>query len=455
MPLESLTPELVSLILQSVHSPRGLHDLIAASPACFRAFSQAPHLVLSAVIKNTIPQESIRQYLAILQTPSPATPSRVSRFLDKYFDNSLSFDFPHTRTDIISLYRLYNRAQFIINRYLCRMQELGLGDAILKPSGSESIRLERAFLRFELYSRIFPADDAMPWETPSANHQFSSDEQFKLFVARLKPWEVEEMACVELYYSLLINRCVMELEEQLIQAVKNTPGIVWPSSLKPERKTTGVGHQKQSRNDLREFKNIDLTNLSLFSVDGIHYAPAYISYISYMASLGLDFICSLSESADKRSELIRSNSTFSRQFLPEALNHSPRWTPDHEHEHLRLAELDAEDDTSYHNLGYHLYIEIRAGERIYRAINPHLDYYSAMRQLGYVFWDSDRTKSSTVSQKLEAAAAMTYDQISDQLGQRERPGAEEILKGVKLPREEFKKIERDFGDIRRPLPEYW
>ncbi|KAF4987539.1 hypothetical protein FGRMN_10291 [Fusarium graminum] len=452
MLMESLTPELVSLILQNVDSPRSLHDLIAASPACLRVFSQARYLILSAVIRNTIPNESVKHFLAVLRAPSPAIPSTVSQFLDKYFNVTLSFDFPTTGVELISLYQLYNRVTSIITRYLRQMQELGLGDTILIPSASESLRLERAFLRFELYSCVFPADDTMPWESPSGHHQFSSHEQFDLFVVRLEPWEVEEMACIELYYSILINSCILELEEQLIQAVRRTPGIVWPSSSQSEPQTTDGADQKQSSADLREFKNLDLTSLSLFSMDGIHYAPGFISY---MTSLGLDFICSLPESADKRSELMRSNSTFSRQFFPEALNPSPRWTPEHEDDNPPLAEWNAEDDTSYHNLGYHIYRHIRAGHRVYLDIGRNGDYYSAMRQLGYVFWDSGRINSPPVSPKLKAAGAMTFDQIRDQLGQRERPGAEEILKGVKLPREEFKKIERDFGDIRRPLPEYW
>jgi hypothetical protein len=306
-------------------------------------------------------------------------------------------------------------------------------------------------LRFEIYSRLFPADDTCPWETPSPNHQFSAVEQFDLFLSQLAPWEVEEMACVELYFFLLIGSFVDQLEEQLIDAVKGCTGILWPlspeSTQAADTKEKEEGGKIHNQENLKEFKNLDLTDLSLFSEDGIHFSPAHISY---MTSLGLDFIYNLIASEDRRSELIRSNSPYIREFLPEALRHSPTFTPEDEGEESLSSEWDTYDNPHRHNLGYHLFSKDRDDGMTYIAISPNSSYYSVLRQLGYVFWDSGRIRSEELSERLEAAGSVTFDRGQDR---RRRKGAEARLKGVRLPRDQFEEIERNFGDIRRPLPE--
>ncbi|KAF4334732.1 hypothetical protein FBEOM_11414 [Fusarium beomiforme] len=435
MPLESLAPELVSLILQNVES-RDLHNLIAASPACFRIFSQTPQLILSSVIGNAIPIETLKHFLAVLQAPTPATNNHVSRFLDRYFDASSSFDFPTTRGDLISLYQVYNRVNYLITRYLRQMKELGFDETILVPSSSESIRLQRSFLRFEVYCRVFPADDTRPWENPSPNHQFSAVEQFGLFISRLSPWEVEEMACIHLYSYLLIGEYIDRLED-------NTG---------PESETKGEEDENDKSDTLRDFTALDLTKLVLFSKDGRYRSP---DSISYMTSLGLQFTCNLDASESRRSELIRSNSPFYRDFLPEALNHSPLWPPEHQYNEFSMEETSIDDDPSAENLGYCVFRKNRDRGHIYIAITHQGSYYSTLRQLGYVFWDSDRIRSSEISARLEAAGAMTVDELYKRFDRRTRKGVEARLEGLKLPREQFDKIEREFGYIRRPLPEGW
>lgn len=449
MPLETLAQELVSLILQNVDSPRGLHDLITASPACLRTFSQAPRLILSAVIRNAIPAETIRHFLAVLRTPSPSTMSLVSQFLDQYFDVSSSFDFPTTKADVISLYQLYNRVTFIITRYLHRLQELGSGESILISSGSECVRLQRAFLRFELYSRLFQVDKTYPWEDPTPNHQFSGVEQFDLFLFHLAPWEVEEMHCVEQYISVLVENFVDQLQEQLIDSVKRCPGIVWTLSSESRQavdmKEKEEGNGKCNRENLRAFEALELTGLTLFSRNVENYSPAHISY---MTSLGLDFIYDLCISEGRRSGLIRSNSPHTREFLPEALRHSPPWIRVPEGVY-RQPKWGAEDDPHHHNLSWHLYrMDPNYGAIYVRPLNCD---YSALRQLGYVFWDSGRIQSSEVFERLESARKGMLD--CGHFGRRRRERLEDRLKGVRLPIDQFQEIERKFGYITRPLPE--
>ncbi|KAF4451685.1 hypothetical protein F53441_5364 [Fusarium austroafricanum] len=450
MRLGGLAPELLSLILQNIDSPRGLHDLISASPACLRVFSQSSPLILSSAIRNALPIETSRDFLAVLQTPTPATRSTVSLFLDKYFKNSLSFDFPSNKEDVLSLCQLYKRVTFFIDRYLRYLNELGLGESILILSSSELIRLQRAFLRFEIYSRVFPSDDTYSWETPPPNHKFTAVEQFDLFLSHLGPWEVEEMTCVELYFCILIGGFIDQLEEQLIEAVKKSPGLVWPpSSGSTETEKDIEGSTTQNEDNLWDFKALDLGPLSLFSPDGIYRSPGNISY---MTSLGLEFVYSLCTSEERRSELIRSNSPHNREFLPEALAHSPTWPPGHQGEGISIQDPTTDLDLSRGNLGYYLFNKSHEGTSMYGPIDLAGSYYTALRELGYVFWDSRRIQSSDVSERLTAASKMTYSEMGDRFDRRWRKGPEDKLEGAKLPFDEMQRIEKDFGCIRRPTP---
>ncbi|KAF4473003.1 hypothetical protein FALBO_111 [Fusarium albosuccineum] len=450
MSLEHLAPELLSLILQNVDSPRNLHHFISASPACLRTFLQSPQLVLSSVIKNALPAHIVQYALATLQAPSVS--SDIPSFLDKCFDSTTSFDFPTNKADILQVYHLYNRLSYLLDAYLKHMERLGLGESVLLPSLSERTRLQRAFLRFELYCRVFPHQRRVPHEPPRSGRRFDALEQFGLFLSNLTPWEVEEMSCVELYLSSVIGRFVDQLEEQLISAIMAAPGVVVPSSAaagalsaeEEEQPTEGQHNQE----NLEDFSDLDLTSLSLFSRDGRYRSPGFISY---MTSLGLDFIYELVKSDEsKRSEMIRSNHPITREFLPEALGHAPRWPPGYEHD-TDTADDDAadDDDPSHSNLGYRLFRKRPDNDRIYVVIMAEGTYYSLLRQLGYVFWDANRIQSPEVFKKLSEAETIPQKDIRERFDRTNRETAEHRLKGVKLPREQMKRIEREFGIIRR------
>ncbi|KAG9508366.1 hypothetical protein J7337_001930 [Fusarium musae] len=237
--------------------------------------------------------------------------------------------------------------------FLHQMRQLGFDDTILAPSSSESTRLHRAFLRYDIYCSVFAPNEFGPLENP---YQFSGVEQFDLFLRRLRPWEVEEMACVQVYFALLTGDCISQLEEQLIDAVQSTPGIVWPSSpdSKPGEGTDENGEKQilSKGDDMREFKNLDITNLMLFSKDGIYSSP---DSITHMTSLGLEFMYLLCKSEDRRSDLIRSNPPDYREFLPEALSHSPACTPEDQNQVISIEKTDSLDDPSRENLGYVLF----------------------------------------------------------------------------------------------------
>ncbi|KAI5467767.1 hypothetical protein BGZ63DRAFT_469361 [Mariannaea sp. PMI_226] len=439
MAFGKLVPELLFIILQDIDSPLDLYHLISASPSCFRAFSNSPVLILSSIIKNAFHGENIQHALAILQVP--ATTSQVSSFLNKYFNSPASFDFPTNKAELVNLCLLYNRLSYFLGEYSEeKTQEFGLSDQ-LSYSPSERVRLQRAFLRFELYCKVFPDVQTDPnglnIPPPQDPPPEPADQQFSLFLANLTPWEVEEMCCVEQHFYSLIGKFIDELEEELIDAVMTAPGVVLPLAAdeEPTPKTS-------DQDNLVNFAALDLTPLMLFSRDSRWESP---SSISYMTALGLDFMHSLLVSdKSKRTQLIQSNHPVTREFLPQALSYAPRETPEPERHVTTAAEIPLDDDNpSNKNLGYRLF-----GDTNYIGITHSGSKYTMLRQLGYVFWDSIRIQSPGVFEKLSAAKAMSWDEIYQRFDRRQDlKSAEVLLRGTRLPWEQMRRLHKEFGIV--------
>ncbi|KAM5358466.1 hypothetical protein ACJZ2D_015253 [Fusarium nematophilum] len=464
MALDNLAPELLSLILQAVDTPLDLYRLISASPSCLRAFSQSPQLVLLAVIQNALPGGNIKHALAVLQAPS--THDQIPPFLDKYFDSASFFDMPTNKTDLLQLYSLYNRLTYLLNRFTEQVpRRLGLlsqssnqpchrdvcnegqdkasvTEAALIPSTSERVRLQRAFLRFELYCRIFPDHEDDPYgpSGPSATSH-SPDQQFRLFLARLNPWEAEELCCVEQYFSTLLRQFLYDLEDDLVTAVMTTPGVVLPSS--PAREPPI--HEEAGEDTLIAFESLDLTDLALFSN---HERYSFPDYISYMTSLGLDFMYSLVVSSrSERAALIGSNTPVTREegFLSEALEFAPRRRSIAE-DQCPTTEPEAvgEDDPFCSNLSYCL-LGKTTEDTGYMGISGSGFGRLTLRHLGYIFWDAARIQSPQLLEKLVAAKNMSADEFHLAFDPRYRKTVEGRLKGIKIPQDQMKRIEREFG----------
>ncbi|KAH7128018.1 hypothetical protein B0J13DRAFT_646158 [Dactylonectria estremocensis] len=390
--LEDLAQELLSLILQNVDSPVGLHYLISASPSCFRTYSQSPQIIISSIIRNVLPGDNIQHALAILQAPSAR--SEVPSFLNKYFNSIASFHLPTNRADLLILSGLYNCLSHLLDNYFEEtMRELGLphshqlrqenqhksspNKSVLPPSISERTRLQRAFLRFRLYCQVFPgyANDPYGLDDPSPPDH-PADQQFSLFLANLTPWEAEE----------IVRGFIDELEDDLIHAVMDAPDV-----------------EKPAHDHLVDFKDVDLTDLVLFCRNG------------------LDFMYSLAVSdKSKRAEMVKSNHHVTRPELA---------TPH---------DIVSDDGPSHSNLGYRLFKKA-PDIAIYPSILHSGFKYSSLRQLGYLF----------------AATIITSDKLHICFDRINRETAEDRLKGTKLPKEQIERIEREFGiwlrNLRRSL----
>ncbi|CAI4219633.1 unnamed protein product [Parascedosporium putredinis] len=201
-------------------------------------------------------------------------------------------------------------------------------------AAEERARIQRAFFRHELYARAFPK--------LGRASVVSSEEQFRLFVGRMTPYEVEELSCVHSYLAGLAAGCHRELENRLVSAgVRNTgrgSSFFAPAgtrlrrrsispSLRPRRSRGREDddddddpEEEEEKDDYVSF-GADLLGLYLFGDAMKRRVPAFFSGL---ASFGLGFTSRLvNGDANQRKNLLQGNVSGGRDFLPEALCHSP------------------------------------------------------------------------------------------------------------------------------------
>lgn len=431
MMIENLATELLTLVLEATSSPRQLHDLISASPRCFRIFRHSPEQILSAVIRNGF-RDNLHHALAAFHAyPAGLIRSReLHKNINRYFDNE-PYDFPTEREDLVSLCWLLTHVDDLCNgfvtnasRHYQRLKDMKSGTNNTSVEGPqmpivlrsvEEARLRRAFLRFELYCKFFPV---LRRNRDDSGSLLGADDQLYSFIYRLMSWEVEEMVSVFEYMSSIAESALNEIETMLVKEVMSVPGIRKLESDKPD-------------SGYVDFKSLGLTDLCLFSRTAQRTRE---DHLSYLTGLGLDFVYSLVHCLrDTRVELVRATTPATREFLPEAL----------ERELLAFTEaferpLNLVDDLSEPNYGYQIFN--KSYHRYGSAHRP--GFYGeswdgrAMRQLGYAFWDSQRMTTSWVWSDIfpnQLEGDPYFDRSS-------KICVEEQLEGFQIPMEDMARI---------------
>lgn len=494
---DSLPPELLILIQRMVDSPPDLHSLITASPACLRAFSLDRVRILSSVVVNGIQPGALRHAVAIFHAPPPAeTRPRqpLELFLDRYFSDT-PLDLPTDTPDLATLCRLQALVSRFANEYfesairLLRTTKSSIPlssyrrDDIAPLSHSELTRLQRAFFRHELYCRLFPVDQ----EWYSTRSFPTSDDQFRLFIARLEPWEVEEVNCVHDYLMRVSRHAVEDLEDRVVQAVLSFPGVQRPSECRlsapgspkvvfknqsevmlarrcelgenistdpapyePTATNTGVSHRCHWSNEwwpaccrerLLPFDDLEFWGLDIFEKTR---RRSMASDVSNLAALGLGAISRLVDGdGELRRNMIQEHVSYPTHFLGEALRHSPSHHVDPDL--LRICgEGPGSDDPAQASVGYRLFR--RPGRRLYDQIQGHVgDFaYNPLRERGYVFWDSARIEVGGATVSLEEARDVPRETLNSMIWRR-RMSVEERLEGVMMPGSVKERITREFG----------
>jgi hypothetical protein len=294
----------------------------------------------------------------------------------------------------------------------------------LKPfSETELVRLKRAVLRFELYCRLFPID---PYGNGSSH--YSATEQFDLFISRLPPWQVEEMTSIHHYYGSIVEEVVARIGEDFVEAVHASPGLV---QLDP-------GTEPSEEEDMEPFKYFDLTDMTFWSE---LESPSVPDFISYITSLGLGFIYSLTQADNAgQTKLIQHSSTVRRNFLPETLSESRGMGATID---VKKPQNIRGNDPTHANFGYWSFK--RASEKSYLKVNKCGFVKWHLRGLGYVFWDSERFLTPGWPEMFKQSSRIECRDAIEYFTWRGRTFIEERLDGFWVPREEMRELEQRFG----------
>ena len=426
-----------------IDSPRDLFLLIYASPACFRTFQNSQEKVLVTVLKRSFTNPNLVHVLAIAHASVPSfaaqefSYSKVSLFMDNYLAGEL-LSFPRNPVLLSSLCRLHTTLSYFCDHFITKMRSK-LGHTIQRSNGAsidgdddlldfvlsstELMRLERAFLRYELYCVIFSASNV------TGRRGFRGWDQFEMFLSRIEPFEVEEMCTVHQYLTFRVEECLEQAEDYLVESLQSLPrassdSVEFAVNDESELAVSGTGHfSKSSTQNLGEW--------GAFSTTVRIEMPRYISC---MMSYGLEFIYNFVRSdRTERLRLIWSHLTKKRESLPEALVLASGTN-------RRAVQPDEveDDDPSHANLGFVLFHD--TDQILHQRILHDGIRHFPLRELGYVFWDVTKFRNPQMLEKFQEADGLDSEEIDERFDLSIRASVEERLQAIRNPRKHIDDI---------------
>ena len=221
MPLESLPPELLTMILKDTNSLRNLRRLISASPACLRVFNSVSKHILPTVIRKGIPPRVLKRLERHLKQQSSETrrlglslDDQTDGYVDMYIDSYIKgcVDYGLSSSEYsdsaqISIwryrrYRLYERLSYLIKRYTARLKGLGIDTTTFISAPHKPTSLEKVFLRYDTLT-FDPVEGIVSTsKKPLPGDLYDAVIDYNVFLARLGLRDVEKLICAELYASL-------------------------------------------------------------------------------------------------------------------------------------------------------------------------------------------------------------------------------------------------------------
>lgn len=520
--IDHLPAELLHMILLAIDSALALHAFIAAYPRAFGIFKADRSRILRAVLQNSIFFENLRDLLFVdaLQNPrlepllslagamgpdhllSPISwrgrelKRAIRPWIERYFMGEAP-DYPEDMKGIIRLLRVLTVVTRFAELYARHAAHLIVSPEITRtimtprqfPIGfppltrDEERRFQRAFLRYELYSRLFRRDPA-PTDTPVGGQRhcrmsiFTAQEQHRYFIRRLDPWSVEELNCVHNFLFALVRGWMAEVEDQVVHAVRTARGAYSICDGGPGYYLQQPFHEGEPSAFDEDFDdvlmsegaemvrykdmstsshpseestggdNMDVSpRRSSASSDSLFYYNGGVSrtqHHSKLTSFGLPVLRRLHDATpDNRRDMMRREGLSGRDFLPEALVFAPD---------PRVMTLPgAIPLTSPTRMrGTLPYWPLSWGawpfdDRSYRRV---YDYdgglaYNPSRERAYIFWGEDRLEDPEVARNILAVADVSPDEVRKRssLG----PTIEERVWDIRLPMRERRRIRKKFG----------
>lgn len=485
--LESLPTELILGIVSQLDTVTDVVDLLRASHHVNAICQLRLEHVLPPIIQRDIAPEAMQYALAsitvVQQCPLPAQGNNtlgayretyrvsVEHFLAEFWANGIRESAFDTRPDrILALAKLLARVNRFVDDYFVRTQSLirGIADTYntdvppsisrlslpdnavtqgrLKMTKSERARLQRAFFCFDFYSRCFPLRaGALHSDSQMLNTQF----QCRHFMRYITPWQVEELACIYEYLRFRLEKRIGWCEQRLFEEIIADADDQASSRL-PTDNAIDIGYSFFSDFDDRLF---------LYSLKG---KQSFHDEIACLLSCGLAFLETLVLGAPEEArDLIRCRcARFREGFLRQAIQQATRsHFPNTIRNQTLLVErgnmsdqaLGRKEDPSAPNYGYRT-LSVWPGDMIVRDFR-----HAALRQSGYVFWDSDLLRVPAFDNYIKRAQARypgsllsgesgDWGEVSDVLPDVSGgPSVEEMLPRMPIRKEKMEEILEKYG----------
>lgn len=443
-----LPPEVLSLILHSLHSPTDLSSLMSASRPCAHIVCQNMASYFTSVLHNAIHPDAMRHALAVLYASPTYTPFQwdltvpMEQLLSEYLDGKDErFPFPTDWKGISALWDIYDAVSCFVTAYAYKALKFldpgkagpaspDLSGASLELSRAELARLQRAFFRYELYCCVFPT---MKREF-DAGEYFSAQSQWDKFLSHLAPWEVEEMSCAYFSYFSLAAGLFDKVARTFVKDVMACPGVVTSQVPLPSEQQ-GQGQQGQD-GAMVGFDNLEERGMGVFSSRERGHLNRRIGFV---ASLGAQNLSALvqDEKPLPEDKMIRFFVRPLGDFFPDAVDIAMRPLPQPPYNYTVLPPDIYRADPQLPGPGYYMYKHSRI--EMCPSANPG-DHYSPLRERGYVFWDGDRLLGQPrLSHGLLEARYLDQDLLR-MYDPQERLPAEALLRPVRVPRVQMKKL---------------
>lgn len=236
--LELLSAELQIQIMKRVDTIDALHAVICASPRLYQVFRFNEEQILSRIARQGFHPTAVLEALSVARLSIwgyPLPKEKAMAFLRTPLKDRKQRLFATTPvSESVALCKLEKRIRFFVEDYtretLPILGQLALSQDLpiatdhnadhskntVELSMSEFGRLQRAFCRYELYSRLFAQCSGEFKECRWSNTTITAEEQTQLFLQKYRPFEIAEIHCVRDYLHRRLRGIYAQVEDEAV-----------------------------------------------------------------------------------------------------------------------------------------------------------------------------------------------------------------------------------------------
>ena len=238
--MDSLPPEVLAMIMKKCSSIATLYALIRSSSRLYSLFQASKQMILSGFLHELLHPEVLCEAKRIGCLSPIGYPYTNDKDIEAF---AATLDAEEKDTHVtepipleacIRICRLHRSVEYFVRDFtehcatISGLCGYSLDNGTLSPSWTEESRIQRAFYRLDLYARLFHSykDFAHPYDGSTMRSAAQSD----LFITKLPPYQVEELACLHGYFHArltkaygLVQKEFSELMLEIMQDMDDNP----------------------------------------------------------------------------------------------------------------------------------------------------------------------------------------------------------------------------------------